>query len=62
MLKHEVFKNINFEGFEFINVDDGSNQESEINKRSKLICKENRSIIFLENKSRGVQISNSNFD
>ena len=31
MLEHEVLKNINFEGFEFINVDDRSS-EKEITK------------------------------
>ncbi len=54
MLKHEVFKNINFEGFEFINVDDGSSK-SEIKKGQK-ICRKNN-IIFLKNKSRGVQMA-----
>ena len=52
MLKHEVFKNINFEGFEFINVDD--NSEKDEKKKGRLICKE-KGVEFLENKSRGVQ-------
>ena len=54
MLDGEVFKNINTEGFEFINVDDNSSTE-EI-KKGKQICKEN-DIVFLENKSRGVQMA-----
>tara|TARA_Y100000361_G_scaffold147783_1_gene159760 strand:- start:1412 stop:2383 length:972 start_codon:yes stop_codon:yes gene_type:complete len=54
MLSGEVLKNINTEGFEFINIDDGSS-ESEIEK-GKQICKEN-DIVFLENKSRGVQMA-----
>ena len=52
MLEHEVFKNLNTEGFEFINVDDKSSPE-EIEKGKK-ICQEN-DIVFLENESRGVQ-------
>ena len=52
MLSGEVLKNINTEGFEFINVDDKSSPE-EIEKGKK-ICKEN-DIIFIENESRGVQ-------
>ena len=54
MLDGEVFKNINTEGFEFINVDDKSSPE-EI-KKGKKICEEN-GIVFLENKSRGVQMA-----
>ena len=54
MLKGEVFKNINTEGFEFINVDDNSSDE-EIEK-GKQICKDN-DIVFLKNKSRGVQMA-----
>ena len=54
MLNGEVFKNINTEGFEFINVDDKSSPE-EIEKGKK-ICQEN-DIVFLENKSRGVQMA-----
>jgi glycosyltransferase involved in cell wall biosynthesis len=52
MLSGEVLKNINTEGFEFINVDDKSSEE-EIEKGKK-ICEEN-DIVFLENESRGVQ-------
>jgi len=52
MLSGEVIKNINFEGFEFINVDD--NSESEEIEKGKDICKENN-IIFLRNKKKGVQ-------
>ena len=52
MLSGEVLKNINTEGFEFINVDDKSSPE-EIEKGKK-ICQEN-DIVFLENESRGVQ-------
>ena len=54
MLNGEVFKNINTEGFEFINVDDKLSPE-EIEKGKK-ICQEN-DIVFLENKSRGVQMA-----
>ncbi len=54
MLEGEVIKNINFEGFEFINVDDGS-IDSEL-KKGRDICKKNN-IPFLVNKSRGVQMA-----
>tara|TARA_R110002051_G_scaffold70301_1_gene126301 strand:- start:129 stop:1094 length:966 start_codon:yes stop_codon:yes gene_type:complete len=54
MLSGEVLKNINTEGFEFINVDDKSSPE-EIEK-GREICKEN-DIVFLENESRGVQFA-----
>jgi hypothetical protein len=54
MLSGEVLKNINTEGFEFINVDDKSSPE-EIEKGKK-ICQEN-DIVFLENESRGVQMA-----
>jgi len=54
MLEGEVLKNINLEGFELINVDDKSSDE-EINKGKK-ICAQNN-IVFLENKSRGVQMA-----
>ena len=52
MLENEVFKNIDFEGFEFINIDDKST-DSQI-KLGKNICKK-RDIVFLENKKKGVQ-------
>ena len=54
MLEGEVLKNINREGFEFINIDDGSCDE-ELYK-GKSICKK-YGIVFLENKSRGVQMA-----
>ena len=54
MLTGEVLKNINTEGFEFINIDDKSSS-SEI-KKGKQMCRENN-IVFLENKSRGVQMA-----
>jgi hypothetical protein len=54
MLSGEVLKNINTDGFEFINVDDKSSTE-ELEKGKK-ICKDN-DIVFLENKSRGVQMA-----
>lgn len=54
MLEGEVFKNIDLEGFEFINVDDKSSPQ-EISK-GKALCKD-RGIVFLENKSRGVQMA-----
>jgi glycosyltransferase involved in cell wall biosynthesis len=53
MLKGEVLK-INFEGFEFINVDDCSTDE-EIEK-GRLLCRENN-IVYLQNKGRGVQMA-----
>ena len=54
MLSGEVLKNIDTEGFEFVNVDDKSSPE-EIEK-GKQICQEN-DIVFLENESRGVQMA-----
>jgi len=54
MLKGEVFKNIDTEGFELINVDDNSSLE-EVEK-GKQYCSENN-IVFLENKDRGVQMA-----
>ena len=54
MLKGEVFKNINTEGFELINVDDNSSAD-EVQK-GKQYCSENN-IVFLENKDRGVQMA-----
>lgn len=54
MLEGEVLKNIDFDGFEFINIDDKSSDE-EISK-GKDICS-NNNITFLENKSRGVQMA-----
>ena len=54
MLEHEVLKNIKLEGFEFINIDDKSS-DAEIAK-GKSICKKH-DIVFLENKSRGVQMA-----
>ena len=53
MLQGEVFE-IDFEGFEFINVDDASS-ESEILK-GKDMCK-NRNVVYLQNKGRGVQMA-----
>lgn len=52
MLEGEVLKNINFEGFEFINIDDNS-ACNEVEKGEK-ICEANN-IIFLKNKKKGVQ-------
>tara|TARA_R110001592_G_scaffold298845_3_gene569662 strand:- start:29 stop:1015 length:987 start_codon:yes stop_codon:yes gene_type:complete len=54
MLEEVVLKNINTEGFEFINVDDNSFPE-ELEKGKK-ICK-NHKIQFLKNKSTGVQMA-----
>ena len=54
MLSGEVLKNINTEGFEFINVDDNSSEEEII--KGKQICDDNN-IVFLENKSSGVQMA-----
>ena len=52
MLDGEVLRNINSDGFEIINIDDKSSSD-EI-KKGKRICDENN-ILFLDNKSRGVQ-------
>ena len=54
MLGGEVLKNINTEGFEFINVDDNSSEEEIV--KGKQICDDNN-IVFLENKSSGVQMA-----
>lgn len=54
MLEGEVLKNINREGFELINIDDKSCDEEII--KGKTICKKHN-IVFLENKSRGVQMA-----
>lgn len=54
MLEGEVLKNINTEGFELINIDDKSCEEEII--KGKNICKKHN-ILFLENKSRGVQMA-----
>ena len=54
MLEGEVLKNIDKEGFEFINIDDKSSPE-EIEKGKNICSKHN--IVFLENKSRGVQMA-----
>jgi hypothetical protein len=54
MLEGEVLKNIDREGFEFINIDDKSSPE-EIEKGKDICSKHN--IVFLENKSRGVQMA-----
>lgn len=54
MLEGEVLKNINFEGFEFINVDDASSP-LEIQKGKK-IC-DQYGIKYLQNKGRGVQMA-----
>ena len=55
MLSAEVFKNIDFEGFEFINVDDNS-EKDEIEKDE---LQENK-VIFLENKKEFNGHSNFN--
>lgn len=54
MLEGEVLKNIPFDGYEFINVDDGS-VSKEITKGKSLSEKHN--FVFLENKSTGVQMA-----
>ena len=36
MLNNEVFKNINFDGFEFINVDDQSDHEEKVKGKELL--------------------------
>lgn len=53
MLEGEVL-NIDFEGFEFINVDDCSVEEERVKGRE--ICERNN-IVYLQNKSRGVQMA-----
>ena len=52
MLEKEVLKNIKTDGFEIINIDDGSIPEQL--EYGKKICK-NNNIVFLKNKKRGVQ-------
>ena len=52
MLEKEVLKNIKTDGFEIINIDDGSIPEQL--EYGKKICKKNN-IVFLKNKKRGVQ-------
>lgn len=54
MLEHEVLNNIDFEGFEFINIDDRSTDEQK--QYGKQVCEKNN-IVFLENKSSGVQMA-----
>ena len=54
MLEGEVLKNINTEGFEFVNVDDKSSPEEIL--KGKSICSK-YGVQFLENKSRGVQMA-----
>lgn len=54
MLENEVLKNINFEGFEFINIDDNSSS-AEVDKGMAICAKHN--ITFLANKDRGVQMA-----
>ena len=54
MLEEVVLKNINTEGFEFINVDDNSFPEEL--ERGKAVCKKH-GIQCLENKSTGVQMA-----
>ena len=51
MLEGEIFKNYNFEGFDFVNVDDNSSEEQK--KLGKDICLKNN-IPFIENKNRGL--------
>lgn len=54
MLEKEVIPNLKFDGCEFINVDDNSAHHEK--EKGKKICEENN-IIFLENKSKGVQMA-----
>lgn len=54
MLEHEVLKNIKLEGFEFINIDDRSIDSQK--QYGKQVCEKNN-IVFLENKSSGVQMA-----
>ncbi len=51
MLIGEIFQNVNFEGFDFINVDDNSCDEQIL--LGKKICNENN-IVFLNNIGRGL--------
>ena len=53
MLENEVLK-LDFEGFEFINIDDKSCSEEYL--KGEKICKQNN-VVFLPNKSRGVQMA-----
>lgn len=52
MLEGEVLKNIDFEDFEFINVDDNS-IPTEIEK-GKQICNE-QGVVYIQNQSKGIQ-------
>jgi hypothetical protein len=52
MLENEVLKNIKLDGFELINIDDGSDFEQF--EYGKSLCNKN-DIVFLKNKKRGVQ-------
>lgn len=54
MLEAEVLKNVILDGFEFINIDDCSEPKEII--KGKKICEKNN-IVFLSNKSRGVQMA-----
>ena len=54
MLEHEVFKNLNTEGFEFINVDDNSIDPEK--EKGKDICVKH-GVLFLQNKGNGVQLA-----
>jgi hypothetical protein len=54
MLEHEVLKNIKLEGFELINIDDRSIDSQK--QYGKQVCEKN-DIVFLENKSAGVQMA-----
>ena len=51
MLEGEILKNYNFEGFDFVNVDDNSSEEQKLLGRD--ICLKNN-IPFIENKNRGL--------
>ena len=51
MLENEILKNVNFEGFDFVNIDDNSVEEQILIGRK--ICEKNN-ITFLKNKGRGL--------
>lgn len=54
MLESEILKNVEFEGFDFVNVDDNSCEEQIL--LGKQICEKN-SIGFLPNKGRGLSMA-----
>ena len=54
MLENEIFKNVDFEGFDFVNVDDNSCEEQVA--LGKKVCDKNK-VDFLSNKGRGLSMA-----